>query len=206
MTAVAPLILAAGGSTRMGRPKAALAFGEHTALGLILSSCQAAGLTLAHGVVVAGADPEAVRGAAAAHPEVRVVTNPRWAKGRATSIRAGLEALDRGAEAFLLWPVDVCLPGPELIRALLRARAEHPDALAWVPSHDRRRGHPILLSREVGPRLQSLQPDQPAREVTRAIHAEGRLHHVETDDATVLMNMNQPADYQRWLDVYLTAG
>lgn len=189
---IVPLILAAGASTRMGRPKAALPFGETTALGLVLDACARAGL--AAPLVVAGADPAAVRAAAGGRPHT-LVENPRWAEGRATSIQAGLAALPPEAAAFLLWPVDVVLPGADVVLELVLAREREAGRRAWVPSHAGRRGHPVLFAREVAPRFLALAPDAPARDVVRALAAEGALLHVETDDPGVLLDMNTPEDH-----------
>lgn len=193
MSAVAPLVLAAGASTRMGRPKAALPFGDTTALGLVLRACADAGLGRA--LVVAGAAPDEVRAAVPAGAVVQLVLNPRWAAGRTTSIQAGLAALPADALAFLLWPVDVCLPGADVVRALLAARAREPARLAWIPSHTGRRGHPALFSRAVAPRLLALGPDEPARDVVRALADEGQVCHVEVDDPFVLRDMDTPEEH-----------
>lgn len=189
---VVPLVLAAGASTRMGRPKAALPFGDTTALGVVLAACERAGL--ATPIVVAGADPSAVR-AAAGSRAMTFVENPRWADGRATSIQAGLAALPADADAFLLWPVDVVLPGPDVVAALLAARTREPARLAWVPSHAGRRGHPVLFARAVASRFLALGPDASARDVVRALAAEDALAHVETADPAVLLDMNTPEEH-----------
>jgi len=190
-----PLVLAAGASRRMGRPKAALPFGATTALGRILAACHAAGL--GRPVVVTGAAPAAVAGAAAG-ADVRFAPNPEWARGRTTSIQAGLRALPAAARAFLLWPVDVCLPGAAVVRALQAARAADPDRLlAWVPSHAGRRGHPVLTARPVAARRLALGPDEPARAVVRALAAEGALAHVEVAEDGVLLDVNTPEEYRR---------
>jgi len=197
--AATPLILAAGASRRMGRPKAGLAFGETTALGLILFACREAGLQAP--VVVAGAHGNEVRRAAGA---AHVVQNSRWESGRTSSIQAGLAAIS-GEGPVLLWPVDVCLPGVEVVRSLLAARRERTPgtpALAWVPSHDGRRGHPVLLEGSVASRMLALGPDTPVRTVIHELDAEGALVHVLTKDASVLMDMNTPEDYERWRGEY----
>jgi molybdenum cofactor cytidylyltransferase len=193
---VQPLILAAGASSRMGSPKAALTFGSHTALSLILEVCRQLGLQ--EPVVVVGAHPHVADGLGAS---AQVVVNPGWARGRTTSIQIGIGALDPSAEAFLVWPVDVCLPSLATVGALLAARQRQPlERLGWVPSCEQRRGHPLLLARPVAPRLLALGPDDPARDVVRALDREGLLEHVPVDDPSVLWDMNTPADYRRLLD------
>jgi CTP:molybdopterin cytidylyltransferase MocA len=180
----------------MGRPKASLPFGDTTALGLVLDACALAGL--APPIVVAGAEVDVVRRLVErARGGARVVENPRWAQGRTTSLQAGLAALatSSSAAAFLLWPVDVCLPGVEVVGRLLEARAAAPDALAWVPCWGGRRGHPLLVARAAAPRFGSLPPDAPARDVVRALAAEGRLAHVDVDDPAVVWDMNTPEEH-----------
>lgn len=195
---VVPLVLAAGASSRMGSPKAAVVLGGRTALARILDACARA--SLAPALVVTGAHPEAARAAApGARPAPTFVANPDWARGRTTSIRAGVRALPASAEAFLLWPVDCPLAGEGgTVGLLLEAAARPgPGAQGWVPSHDGRRGHPILLRRSVAPELSALGDDVPAREVIRALAARGHLEHVLVPDAAVLWDVDTPGDLAR---------
>jgi CTP:molybdopterin cytidylyltransferase MocA len=193
----------------MGQPKASLPFGETTALGLILETCQEAGLRAA--LVIAGADEVAVRAAAAPFANARIVMHIEWNAGRTSSIKAGLAALgavgDRPVpDDVLLWPVDCCLPGRDVIQALQAARAAHPQALAWIPSCAQRRGHPALLSPVAAARIAALGPDESARRVIHALADEGSLFHVDVHDPSVLMNMNTPEDYTHWLHAYASAS
>jgi molybdenum cofactor cytidylyltransferase len=186
---VAPLILAAGASQRMGVPKATLLYGEESALERILRTCRDCGLATPR--VVTGAHAALTEAAAGEHP-ARFLHNPAWKQGRATSIQRGLSDLE-GLEGALLWPVDACLPGAEVVRALLG-----PEASGVVPSHAGRRGHPLLLAARVFPRLLALGPDGSAREVVRALADSGDLAHVEVSDPCVLMNANTPQELERW--------
>ena len=84
------LVLAAGTSSRLGRPKPLLPFGETTVLGRVLARVQAAALDEI--VVVLGAAAVEIR----REVDLRGVTvaeNPDFAEGCATSYRTGLEAL-----------------------------------------------------------------------------------------------------------------
>ncbi len=192
----------------MGQPKASLPFGETTALGLILETCEAAKLRAA--IVVAGADELAVRAAAVPYRNARIVTHFDWKAGRTSSIKAGLAALGAVGDLpvlddVLLWPVDCCLPSADVLLALKAARAALPNALAWIPSFDQRRGHPALLSPTAAARIAALGPNDSARRVIHELAEEGRLVHVEVDEPSVLMNMNTPEDYAHWLREYARA-
>ena len=192
---VYPLILAAGASSRMGSPKAALDYGGRTALSRILATCES--LDLGEAVVVTGAHPEATLAAAAGH-SARFVRNANWEQGRGASLLRGLRAVPPDAEGVLLWPVDVCLPGSGVVSDLVAAFARTPGAQAAVPSHTRRRGHPLLIGAEALPRFLDLGPKGSARDLVRELAEEGRLVHVPCADRSVLMNVNTPQDYARW--------
>ncbi|MBL4849897.1 MAG: nucleotidyltransferase family protein [Planctomycetes bacterium] len=192
---VYPVVLAAGASSRMGSPKAGLDFGGQTALARILETC--AELGLGEPVVVTGAHPEETRAAAGDHA-ARFVRNARWETGRTSSLQRGLLAIPGDASAVLLWPVDACLPGVEVVTELVAALTHTPNAQAAVPCHDRHRGHPLLIGAEALPRFLDLGPDESARELVRTLAAEGRLVHVEVSEKSVLMNVNTPQDHTRW--------
>src|SRR5581483_10418694 len=145
----------------MGSPKAALLLGGRPALAWILEACRGLG----EPIVVAGAHLEAVRAVAGG---ARVVENPAWARGRMTSVRAGLDALPRDAEAFLLWPVDVPLAGAAVPLLVAAHAARDPRERAWVPSFEQRRGRPLLVARSVEEELRALGDDEPLRTVVRS--------------------------------------
>lgn len=181
---VTPLVLAAGASRRMGRPKASVWVGGRPALERIARACAA--FCMPAPWVVVGAHSCPTLG-------YRIVHNPRWAQGRTTSIQAGLAAIGP-TPAVLLWPVDVCLPGVEVVGALLEARRRAPRRALWVPSYDGRRGHPVLLGPRAQAALRTLGPQRPARDVVRRFAAAGEVEHVVVDDPAVLVDLNRPAD------------
>ena len=93
---VVALVLAAGGSTRMGTAKPLLPWGDTHLLGYALRTIQAVGCTRA--VVVVGRHADAV---VAAIPsidglEVEPVRNPDWSSGQRESLRVGFAAVERG--------------------------------------------------------------------------------------------------------------
>lgn len=99
---VGAVILAAGASSRMGRPKQLLPFRGESLLRRAVRAALGAGCGPV--VVVTGAYAEPARGALAGL-DVREVWNPRWETGMASSIRAGIQALagsDAGAAVLLL--------------------------------------------------------------------------------------------------------
>jgi CTP:molybdopterin cytidylyltransferase MocA len=141
---VAGLVLAAGGGSRMGRPKALLRLRGEL---LVERACR----LLADG----GCAPVlAVLGAAAdevpALPGVATVRNPDWATGMGSSLRAGLAAVPAvapAAGAVVVTLVDTPLLGPEAVRRLVAAGRAGADAA--VATYGGEPGHPVLLARSV---------------------------------------------------------
>ena len=142
---VAGLVLAAGGGSRYGAPKALVRLG-----GRLLVE-RAADLLAAGGcdpvVVVLGAAADQVL-AAARLPRtgVRTVVNPDWPTGMGSSLRVGLAAVPAEAEAVVVTLVDTPGLGPESVRRLVAAGG--PDGAAQA-TYGGRRGHPVLLGRTV---------------------------------------------------------
>lgn len=95
---IAAVLLAAGGSSRIGRPKQALRFQGQSLLRRAAEAATGGGC--APVVVVLGAGADRLRGELNGLP-VTEVLNERWSDGMAGSIRLGVEAVLRGGD-----PVD----------------------------------------------------------------------------------------------------
>lgn len=155
---VAGLVLAAGGGSRFGRPKALVEYG-----GQLLVE-RAAGLLAAGACspvcAVLGAQGEKVA-ATAELPGVSIVDNPDWPTGMGSSLRVGLERL-ADADAVVVTLVDMPLLGPEAVRRLVAAWRD--GAEAAVATYAGSWGHPVLLSREVAAEVRrAASGDQGAR-------------------------------------------
>src|SRR5262245_19805176 len=114
------IVLAAGKSTRMGRPKAALPLpGGDTFLSRIVRTFHAAGVDDV--VVVLGHEAAAIAEACAQEPaQARYVVNPEYEQGQFSSLLKGLNAVDRpGVTGVLLTLVDVPLVTADTVRAVL---------------------------------------------------------------------------------------
>jgi nicotine blue oxidoreductase len=179
------ILLAAGASSRMGRPKALLPIGGRPAVETIVATLRSGGVDDV--VVVIGRHAVEIR-AEANLRNARVVENRQWASGRTSSIQAGLAALPRDAEWTLLALVDMPLVRPETVRTLLAAPRDDADVV--VPFHGGRRGHPILLRRTLFPAIASLGPDAPLRDVVRT----ARRVDVPVEDPGVLVDFDEPGD------------
>lgn len=205
---ISAIILAAGASSRMGRAKASLPFGQtgETVLSRIVSALLAGGAPRV--VVVGGGHIDAVRGAMPSHePRARVVEHPGWEQGQLSSLIAGLDAInDPLLEAVMVTLVDVPLVSPATIAAVLAAwrRTRAPIVRPVDPSTSlraggQRHGHPVIFDRAVFGDLRSADPSVGAKAVF-AMHRDGVLN-VDVNDPGAFEDIDTPEDYERLLRV-----
>lgn len=190
---VAAIILAAGESSRMGRPKPLLPIDGTTFLGYLLQQLQAS--RVSRTVVVLGYRPHVVLDAM---PQVRplAVVNPNYSLGQLSSLHVGLEAVADGADAILLCLADHPFISAELLDQLIEAHQRtHREII--IPTYGGARGHPVLFAGSLFAELKSAALDQGARAVVRA-HAADVLE-LATGEAGVVGDVDTPEQYEQWL-------
>ena len=151
---VTGLVLGAGGSTRLGRPKQLLAYGDGTLLGHVVSVARAADFDQL--VVAIGGAADEVR-AQVDLSGAQVVVNDAYGEGCSSSIAAALDVVDERATAMVLMLGDQPGVTAGTVRALLAARG---DADLAVCRYDDGRGHPIAFSRAMFAALANLHGDK----------------------------------------------
>lgn len=192
MSRLAAVVLAAGASTRMGRPKPLLEWRGRPFVWHVLEQARVAQAEPV--IVVEGAVPlpsETLGG-------VVVVRNEAWADGPLGSLQVGLRAV---VEAGWCGPVLVLtVDRPHLaegtLRALARAVEEDPRAV-WQPRLGERRGHPIVYPEELSPALMALRPPRTPRDLLAEPRIASRRRQIEVDDPAVLDNLDAPEDLER---------
>ena len=198
-TMVVPVILAAGCSTRMRRPKSLCDFDGKTALALALAACRDGGAESP--VVVLGHSRGEVQ-AAVSLDGADVVINEDFERGPISSLKCGLSRLAPDVEAFMIYPVDHPLIRAEDVRAIIDAYAGNrgKGKRIYIPSYGLKRGHPIIVDAELRGDFESLADDRTVGMLID-LHA-ARIHYVEVSRPYVLMDMDTPEEYDRCLAEY----
>jgi len=151
---VAGLVLAAGGSRRLGRPKQLLPYGDGTLLDAALRTARDCAFDQL--LVAVGGAADEVR-ARVDLSGARVVVNDAYGAGCSSSIAASLTALDPRAEVLVLLLGDQPGVTSATVAALLAGRGERPLA---VCRYDDGRGHPFAFGRAVFGDLAALHGDK----------------------------------------------
>lgn len=194
---IAGIVLAAGRSRRMGRPKPLLRFRGASFLERAVGALRGGGCGEVVVVAAPPDDPAAAAIAAAAETAgARVAVSPRPDAEQVDSLRAGLAALPPQARAAVVLPADVPGVDAAAVRAVVEAfRARGAPVVRAV--HAGEHGHPVLFARRVFADLFREPLPEGARSVVRA-YAAG-LEEVEVDAPALLLDVDTPDDYRRLL-------
>jgi molybdenum cofactor cytidylyltransferase len=188
---VSGLVLAAGGSKRLGRPKQTLPYGDTTLLGHVLDCARACGFDQL--VVALGGNAGEVR-TQVDLTGTTVVDNPSFGEGCSSSIAAALPALDSRCDVLVLMLGDQPGVAPAAVRTLLARRGDAPMAVA---RYEDGRGHPFAFRRSLFSELAELHGD---KAVWKLLEQRG------ADVAEVRVPGRIPPDVDTWADYEALVG
>jgi molybdenum cofactor cytidylyltransferase len=192
LSSIGAVVLAAGLSTRMGKPKMILPWNGTTVIKKVVSTLLESGV---HPVIVVtgGAKKEVEQ--ALGHLPVAAVFNPKYANGEMLdSLQLGLKNLDTSVSAALIVLGDQPSLELQVVRDVITLYQREKAKLV-VPSYRMRRGHPWLVDRSLWPQILALKPPQTLRHFMQAHAATIRYHNVETN--SILQDIDTPEDYAR---------
>ena len=190
------VLLAAGASRRMGRPKLDLDFGGETMLSRSLRNLLAAELDRVLVVVASGGEARSELYELLHQDEARVevVVNPGSKDGLASSLRCGLEHLPEETRVVLVALADKPLVKPETIRTLLAA-FEKAGARITHPVYRGEQGHPVLFEAELVEEFLTLAGDRGGKSLL-ARHRDEVLE-IPVEDPGVCVDIDTPEDYEQ---------
>ena len=189
------IVLAAGDSTRMGSPKAALLTPDGVSfITRIVQTLRQAGVDDL--VIVTGNHHDAVIDALTRDcvmPAPRVVRNPDPSRGQLSSLLAGMDAvITPRTDALMMTLVDVPLVRVSTVAAVI-AEWRRTRAPIVRPAIGDRHGHPVIFDRAVLDEIRRAPLDAGAKSVVRA--HEHALVNVPVDDEGCVRDVDTPSDY-----------
>ena len=193
------IILAAGASTRLGRPKQLLMIDGKPLLVRVIQA--AVNSDLDQIVLVLGhqaADIQKALCSHLVHPKLKVVVNRDHKTGMASSLQAGLRQIPNGFQTVMILLADHPFTDSSIINHLL-SRFNNSSKTLCVPTYRGRRGHPVCLSQQFYDDMMSLSGDIGAREIIR--NYSGQLLEVELDSDQAFLDIDTDADLERAISI-----
>jgi molybdenum cofactor cytidylyltransferase len=186
---VAAILMAGGESSRMGRPKALLDWGDTTLIEYQIAQLNQPPLERV--IVVLGYQADKVR-PFAEKAQGEVVVNELFKRGRASSLRLGARALADDTRSIVI--LDVDQPRPRVVIQRLLENHTRTSSMITVPTFDGRRGHPTIIDGWLLPELRQVRERSEGLRGLLDAH-ESEIVEVPYESDVILLGMNTPAEY-----------
>lgn len=190
---IAAVLLAGGESKRMGEPKMALPWvGDRSMIAEMVEIFREGGA--APIIVVTGGDRRVVEDSLA-EADVQLVHNPHFSGGEMlSSVKSGLNAVqDMSLDAVMVCPGDLPLLLADTVCALIERWGRDPMPIL-VPSYRNRRGHPIVIAKEVWANILALEDDKTLRDFLQ--EHEPSIAYLVVEDPGIRRDIDTPVDYR----------
>jgi molybdenum cofactor cytidylyltransferase len=190
---IVAVVLVAGESSRMGRPKALLPIGDKNFIETIVEALREAGLEKI--IVVLGHSAEEMR-QKIMHLPVTILVNPDYKRGQLSSLQVAVRYLlgQANCSSMLVHLVDHPYINSALVNLLIQ-RFEESGKLIAVPRFRGKRGHPVIFARGLFSEILRAPEDQGAKAVVNAHRSE--TLEFDTDDEGITLDIDTPELYRR---------
>src|SRR2546426_3972967 len=184
---ISAIVLAAGKSERMGRPKALLPLQGRTFLENILDAISRT--SIEDTIVVVGHHRQEIERSLSLP---QTAFNPDYEQGMITSFQTGIRKLSWDSTGAFLFLVDHPLVEPATIEAMIMNLA--PNRIV-LPTFEGRRGHPVLFSSEILEEILALRSSEGANIVVR--RNPQRIVEVPVNASGILADIDTPEQFEQ---------
>jgi molybdenum cofactor cytidylyltransferase len=188
------IILAAGESKRMGKPKLLLPFGEKTIIETIVETVVSSKVEKT--LVVVGSGREKIEEKIRNYP-VKIVYNSDWQSGMLSSVQCGFKALPEEVGASLVVLGDQPKISITVINKLVAAYKSSGKGIV-LPVYKKERGHPVLIDVKYREEVGNLSPEVGLRG-TVYNHPEDILE-VDVETPSIFQDIDYESDYKKELE------
>jgi molybdenum cofactor cytidylyltransferase len=188
------IILAAGESKRMGRPKMLLPFNGSTMIETVIKNVSESNVDKV--LVVLGAEREAI------FEKIRKLKatccqNEHYKDGMLSSVRCGFRHLPTGYKAALVFQGDQPLITQNAINIVISAYLSSGKGIV-IPVYNARRGHPLLVDIKYRNEIEKLTPDEGLRSLSNKFQED--VLEVETSESGILPDFDTFDDYNNGIN------
>jgi molybdenum cofactor cytidylyltransferase len=190
---IVAVVLSAGESSRMGRPKALLPIDGETFIERIVAALKQT--RVGKIIVILGHNASELQ-PKISHLPVEILINTDYKLGQLSSLQLAVRhlQLDHDCDGMLVHLVDHPYLTPALVQEMIR-RFYETEKRIIVPKFHGKRGHPVIFSRELFAELLSAPVDQGAKAVVNAHRAD--TLEIETEEAGIALDIDTPELYQQ---------
>lgn len=202
------ILLAAGLSSRMGKPKQLLPFGNSTIIETVIDNMLASNFNDVRIVIGHCADEIKTQ---IGNRQVKTLYNPHYREGMLSSVKKGVESLNlehasyassskqnesklKDRDAFALMLVDQPFITSDLINKTINAYVNTEKGVT-LPSYNYRRGHPAIFHHKYAKKILALDTDSGGVRSLFKTYADD-IHYVSVDTDDVLRDIDNPDDYE----------
>ncbi|MEN6324860.1 MAG: nucleotidyltransferase family protein [Syntrophomonas sp.] len=186
---ISAIILAAGTSARMGRPKLLLPFRGVSLIRSVTLNVLASAVDEV--LVVSGYRAAAVNSEIEDLP-VRIVYNPNYLQGQGTTLAAGARQVNPASECFLVFMGDQPLIDAAIINRLIKEYRQS-NCFALRPEYRGQPGHPVLFHGSLLEPLKTLGEDEGARKILARLG--NRVVNLPVSNQEVIIDVDTPEAY-----------
>jgi CTP:molybdopterin cytidylyltransferase MocA len=190
LPSVTAIILGAGESSRMGKPKLLLPFGDRTMIGTVISNVLASSVEKV--IVVLGSNYESHREVIKDYP-VEIVNNKRYREGMLSSVKCGLKAVSNAADAVMVLLGDQPMIQAGEMDQLIESYIDSEKEIA-IATHEKKRGHPILFGKKFVSELSGYPREASLRDLLQNHPSE--ILEMKTGNEGILRDIDTENDYQ----------
>jgi molybdenum cofactor cytidylyltransferase len=190
---IVAVVLSAGESSRMGRPKALLPIDGQTFIERIVAALKQTAVGKV--IIILGHKAGELK-PLIEHLPAEILVNPDYKLGQLSSLQVAVRCLqmDTACDGMLVHLVDHPYLDPPLVNEIIR-RFYESKKLIVVPRCGGKRGHPVIFSRQLFEELLSAPMDQGAKAVVNA-HRDDTLE-IDTDEAGITVDIDTPELYRQ---------
>lgn len=185
---VTAIVLAAGGSSRMGKPKQLLEIGGKTLVSIVIENILASIID----EIIIVTQPDLPLIGENEYPEVKRIVNKDWQRGQSTSMKAGLNAVDEKTDAVMFFMADQPMVDEGIINRLIIAFQESEKPII-SPLYNGKKGAPVLFKRRLFDELNLIQGDRGGRDLLEVYPVD----YVDIEIPLAAMDVDTPDEYEK---------